>query len=112
MICAFPKSAERPRRADDRQIADAVGRSDLAQFVGHTGAAGDPGDEALGLFEDSVEHALSAPHLPQYVDVDRALAARDLISALDLRDRAVDRILDQLFVPVAAGERLINLRDD
>ena len=59
-----------------------------------------------------MQHALRAAHFPQHVDVDRALAAGDLIGALDLRDGAVDRILDQLFVPLAAGQRLIDLRDD
>src|SRR6202012_6007051 len=40
------------------------------------------------------------------------LARRDLVGALDLRDRAVDRIFDQLFVAVAAGPCFIDLGDD
>ena len=40
------------------------------------------------------------------------LPAGHFVGALDLRDRAVDRIFDQLFVPVAAGQRLIDLGDD
>src|SRR5581483_10174621 len=36
----------------------------------------------------------------------------DLVRPLDLRDGAVDCIFDQLFVAVATGERLIDLRDD
>jgi hypothetical protein len=59
-----------------------------------------------------VQHALRAAHLPQHVDVDRALAARHLVGALDLRDGAVDRIADQLLVPLAPGQRVIDLRDD
>ena len=51
------------------------------------------------------EDALGAAHLPQHVDVDRALAAGDLIGALDLRDGAVDRILDQFLVPLAPRQR-------
>ncbi len=59
-----------------------------------------------------MEDALSAAHFPQYVDVDRALAAGHFVGALDLRDGAVDGIFDQLFVAIAAGQRLIDLGDD
>ena len=112
VIGALPQRAESARRADDRQIADAVGGRDFAQLVGHSGAAGDAGDQALGAFENAVQHALRAAHFPQHVDVDRALARRHFIGALDLRDGAVDGIFDQLFVAVAARQRLIDLRDD
>jgi hypothetical protein len=64
------------------------------------------------LFQHAVEHALRAAHFPQHVDVDRALAARNVERAADLLDRAVDRILDELFMPVAARQRAIDLRDD
>src|SRR4029078_1532119 len=112
VIGALPQRAERPRRADDGEIVDPVGSGDLAQLIGHARAAGDAADQPLGSLEDAVQHALRAAHLPQDVDVDRALARGDVVGALDLRDRAVDRIFDQLFVPVAAGQRLIDLGND
>ena len=59
-----------------------------------------------------MEHALRSAHLPQHVDVDRALAPRHLISALDLRHGAVDRILDQFFVAFATRQPGVDLRDD
>src|SRR6185369_15174077 len=96
----------------DRKVVDAVGRGDLAELVGHARAAGDAGDEALRALENAVEDTLRAAHFPQHVDVDSALAAGHLVGALDLRDGAIDRIFDQLFVAVAAGERLVDLRDD
>ena len=116
-LCGFvigplPQGAERARGADDRQIVDAVGRGDLAQLVRHASAAGDARHETLGAFEDSVEHALSAAHFPQHVDIDGALAGRHVICALDLGDRAVDRIFDQLFVAFATSQTGIDLRDD
>src|SRR5205823_2845493 len=70
------------------------------------------GDEALGALENAVQHALRAAHLPQHVDVDRALARSDFVGALHLRDRAVDRVSDELLVPIASGQCLIDLRND
>ena len=112
VIGTLPQRAERARRADDRQIVDAVRRGDLAELVGHSGAAGDAAHQPLGSLEDAVEDALGAAHFPQHVDVDRALARRHVVGALHLCDGAVDRIFDQLFVAVATGQRLIDLRDD
>src|SRR3546814_15289297 len=85
---------------------------DLAELIGHAGAAGDPGDEPRRTLQHALEHLLRAAHFPQYVDVDRTLAAGDVVRAPDLVDRAVDRITDQLVVPLAAGQRAIDLRDD
>jgi hypothetical protein len=59
-----------------------------------------------------VQHPLRTAHLPQDVDVDRALAAGDLIGPLDLGDGTLDRVMDQLLVPLATGQRLVDLRDD
>ena len=112
VIGALPQGAEGAGRADDRQIIDPVGRGDLAQPVRHAGAAGDAGDQSPGPLEHAVEDALRAAHLPQDVDVDRAVAAGDVIGALDLLDGAVDGIADQLLVPLASGQRVIDLRDD
>src|SRR3546814_5668723 len=50
--------------------------------------------------------------LPIYVDVDRALAARDVIGAPDLFDRTVERVLDQFLMALAARQGAIDLRDD
>src|SRR3546814_9207411 len=77
---------------------DIVAPGDLAELVRHAGAAGDTGDQATGLFEHALKHALRATHFPQHVDVDRALAARDVIGAPDLFDRTVDRVLDQFLM--------------
>ena len=79
-------------------------RGDFAQLVGHSGAAGDAGDKPLGALQHTFEHPLGATHLPQHVDVDRALAARDVIGALNLRHRAVDGVLDKLLMPLAASQ--------
>jgi hypothetical protein len=59
-----------------------------------------------------VEDPLGAAHLPQDVDVDGALSAGDVIGPLDLGDGPVDRILDQLLVPLAPGQGVVDLRDD
>ena len=59
-----------------------------------------------------MQHALRAAHFPQHVDVDRALARRHVVGALHLRDGAVDRIFDELFMTVAASQGLVDLRDD
>src|SRR5207302_790524 len=112
VIGPLPQGAEGARRADDRQIADAVGGGDFGELVGHARAASDSRYEPLGALENSVEDALRAAHLPQHIDVDRPLPGGDLIGALHMRNRAVDRILDQLFVTIATSERLVNLRDD
>ena len=99
VIRTFPERAERARRADDRQVIDAVRGCDLAELVGHSRAAGDAGHQPLGAFEHALEHALRAAHFPQDVDVDRALARCHLVCALDLRDGAVDSVFDQFFMP-------------
>ena len=59
-----------------------------------------------------MEDSLGAAHLPQDVDVDRTLARGDLVSALHLRNRAVDRVFDQFLVAFAAGQPLVDLGDD
>ena len=71
-----------------------------------------PETSPLVSLEHTVEDALGAAHLPQDVDVDRALAAGDVIGALDLGDGAVDRVADQLLVPLAPGQRMVDLGDD
>src|SRR3546814_18960995 len=85
---------------------------DSAGRIVHAGSAGDPGDEPLRPLQHALEHLLRAAHFPQYVDVYRTLAAGDVVRAPDLVDRAVDRITDQLVVPLAAGQSAIELRDD
>src|SRR3546814_10564336 len=91
---------------------DIVAPGDLAELVSQAGAAGDTGDQATGLFEHALRHALRATHFPQHVDVDRALAARDVIGAPDLFDRTVDRVLDQFLMALAARQGALDLRDD
>ena len=111
-IGALPQRAEGTTGADDRQVVDAVGCGDLRQLVRHAGTTGDSGDQTLGPLQHAVQHALRATHFPQHVDVDRTRPARDLPRAMDLLHGAVDRVLDQLLVPLAPGQRAIDLGDD
>jgi hypothetical protein len=67
------------------------------------------GHHAAGLLQHAFQDLLRAAHFPQDVDVDRALAVRDLVSAADLFDPARDAIGDQLFVPLAPGQLFIDL---
>jgi hypothetical protein len=55
---------------------------------------------------------LRAAHFPQDIDVDRTLATRNFIGLLHLRNRTVDRVLDQFLVPLFAFPPMIDLRDD
>src|SRR5439155_27259478 len=80
--------------------------------VWHASTAGHTGDKTLGLFEDTMQHALRTAHFPQHIDVQRAPSAGDVIGTAHLLDRAVDGITDQLLMPVAAGEGMVDLRDD
>jgi hypothetical protein len=100
VIGALPQRAEGARRADDRQVVDVVALGDLGQAIGHARAAGDARRPAPGLLEHAFEHLLRAAHFPQHVDVDRAAAAGDVVGAAHLLDRAVDRVADQLLVPL------------
>ncbi len=111
-IGPLPQCAEGPAGRNDRQIIDAVGGGDFGKLVRHARAASDAGHHSLGSLQDAVQHPLRAAHLPQYVDVDRALAAGDFIGALHLRNRAVDGIIDQFLMAFAAGQRLVDLRND
>src|SRR3546814_19526074 len=91
---------------------DIVAPGDLAELVRHAGAAGDTGDQATGLFEHALKHALRATHFPQHVDVDRALAARAVIGAPALFDRPVDRVLDPFLLALAARPGAVPFRAD
>ena len=110
-IAALPQSAERARRADDGQVVDVMLRRNFRELVGHTRAAGDAGDEAGAIFENAFEDLLRAAHFPQHVDVDRALAARDFVRALDLLGAALDAVAHQLFEAFDAGRLRVDLRD-
>ena len=111
-IGALPQRAKRAAGRHDRQIADIIGGCDFGQLVGHARAAGHARDHPLGLFQHAMQDALRPAHFPQHVDVDRAPAIGNLIGALDLLDRAVDRIGDQFLMAVAAGAAVIDLGDD
>jgi hypothetical protein len=111
-ISPLPKRPERPPRADDRQIIDPVRGGDLGQLIGHSGAAGHSGDEAAGPLENAVKDRWAPPISHKTLMLMAPTAAGDLIGALDLGDRAVDRISDQFLVALAAGESVIDLRDD
>src|SRR3546814_107403 len=63
-------------------------------------------------FEDAFQHALRAAHLPQHVDVDRALAPGDVPGALHLLHPAVDGIGDQFLMSPAAAQLAVDLGDD
>src|SRR5690606_16986743 len=51
-------------------------------------------------------------HFPKHVDVDRASPTGDVVGALHLLDRTVDRISDQLLVPLEPRQLVVDLRDD
>ena len=110
-IAALPQRTERARRADDRQIMDVMLRRDFCELVGHARAAGNAGDKAGAVFKDAFEDLLRTAHFPQHVDVDRALAARDFVRALDLFGAALDAVADQLFEAFDAGRLRVDLRD-
>ena len=112
VIGALPQRAKCPRRTDDREVQDVVALGDLAQFIGHARAAGDPGDHALRSGQHAFENFLRAAHFPQHVDVDRAVAARHFVGAFDLSDRTVDAVADQLLVAFLAGQGFVNLGYD
>src|SRR3546814_3007577 len=84
--------------------------SDWSSYVSSSDL--DTGDQSTVLFEHARKHSLRATHFPKHVDVDRALAARDVIGAPDLFDRTVDRVLDQFLMALAARQGAIDLRDD
>lgn len=111
-IGALPQGAEGAARTDDGQVADAVGRRDLAELVGHASAAGHTRDHAARPLQHAVKHPLRAAHFPKHVDVDRTLAVRNFERALHLLHRALDRIGDQFLVPLTPGQRLVDLGDD
>src|SRR3546814_13651547 len=72
-------------------------------------SAGDAGDQPPRPFEDAFQHALRAAHLPQHVDVDRALAPGDVPGALHLLHPAVDGIGDQFLMSPAAAQLAVDL---
>ena len=111
-IGPLPQRAKGAARTDDRQVIDVIRRRDLAELIRHPRAAGHARNQPLGPFEHTVEHALSAAHFPQHVDIDSTLAARDLERALHLLHRALDRIFDEFLVPLAPRQRGVDLRDD
>ena len=64
-------------------------------------------DQALGTVQHALQHALAGAHLPQHVHVDAALALPGRVGDPGLADAALDRVGDQLLVPlepVAATE--------
>src|SRR3546814_13558451 len=81
LISALPQGAEGTGGTDGGQVVDAVGGCDLRQFVRHARAAGDAGHHPLGAFQNAMEDALGAAHFPQHVDIDRTLAAGNVIGA-------------------------------
>ena len=102
VVGALPERVEGAGGGDDRVVVDAVAGADLGQAVGHAGAAGDAVDQALGAFEHALEDALAAAHLPEHVHVDAALAPAGLVGEAGLADAALDRVGDQLLVPLEA----------
>jgi hypothetical protein len=68
-------------------------------------------DDTLRLLQHLGDDPLGAAHLPQDVGVDATLAAGDLPRAAGLGQGALDGILDQFLVPLAAGAAVIELRD-
>ena len=69
-------------------------------------------DELARPFQDAVQDALGAAHLPQHVHVHPALAARRLVGDPGLGDAAADRIGDQFLVALPSRPVVIDLRDN
>ena len=112
VVGALPQRPERAGRADDRQVVDVKPRGDFRKLVGHARTAGHPGDQTLGPFQHPFEHLLGPAHFPQQVDVERALAAGNVIGPADLFDRALDAIGDQFVVAFGPGCAEIGLIAD
>ena len=110
-VAAFPQSAERACRADNRQIVHFVASGDLRQLIRHARTASHAGDKAGRIGENPFEHSLRAAHFPQDVDVDRAFAIRHFVRALHLFGAAFDRIFDQLVMAPFAGVLRIGVFD-
>ena len=112
VVGALPQGPERSRRRDDGVVIDPVAGGDFRQTVGHAGAAGDPVDEPAGALQDAVQHPFGAAHLPQDIHVDAARLAAGLVRDLGLGDAALDAVIDQLLVALAAGAASVGLADD
>src|SRR3546814_14649356 len=76
---------------------------DLGKEIRHARPAGDAGDQPPRPFEDAFQHALRAAHLPQHVDVDRAIAPGAATGELHLHHPAVDGIGEQFLMSPAAA---------
>ena len=111
MVRPLPQRAEGAGRGDDRVIMNTELRGDVGQPVRHARAAGDPVDKALGLLHDLIDHAFRAAHFPQDVRVDTALTAGDVERLARLGYRALDRVGDQLLMPLPARAGVIDLRN-
>src|SRR5690606_32209234 len=112
VVGALPKRTESAGGTDDGQVIDVIASGNFAQLVGHASATGDARDHPAGLFQHAFENLLGAAHLPKNVDIDRALAAGDVIGPANLLNCAIDGVADKLFVPVESRQLLINLRND
>ena len=111
-IGPLPQRAEGAAGADDGQIGDAEFSGDFRQLIRHARATGDAVDQAFGLFQNAAQNGLRTAHFPQDVDVDGALARRDFVGALHLRNGAFNAELDQLFMPFPARLAVVHLGRD
>ena len=93
-------------------VEDLVAGRDLAQLIGHAGAARHAVNQAARALEYAGQHPLGGGHLPQDVDVNAARAVRNLMRDARLGNPAIDGVGDQLLVPLAAGPAAVQLRDD
>ncbi len=65
----------------------------------------------LRLLQHLGDDAFGGAHLPEDVGVDAALAAGEVVGAAGLGQGALDGVVDQFLVAVAAGAAVIELRD-
>src|SRR5690554_74343 len=111
-IGPLPQGTKSTGGTDNRQIANTVLLGNFRQLIGHARAAGNTGHHAFCLFQHAFQYTLCAAHFPQDVDVDRAFAIGNLERTFDLRHRAINSILDKLFMALAASLAMIDLRDN
>ena len=69
-------------------------------------------DESLGPVEHALQNSLGSAHFPQNIDVNPSQSVGHFMGDSRLRHCALDRVLDQLFVPRFSGTAIVELRNN